>query len=324
MTSAFKILLVDDEPNNLKLLQQILKDKYKLIFASDGEQAIVAATLHLPDMILLDVMMPGISGYDVCKKLKTIEATKDIPIIFVTAMTDLNDEAQGFDVGAVDYIFKPISAQIVLRRIETHLSLVRLESLKALIHSAIFMLGEAGHYNDTDTGEHIWRMAAYSVTIARTKGWDERKLELLSLAAPMHDTGKIGIPDSILKAERALTEEEWVIMKTHSKIGSDILRKSKNPVFVMAAEIALNHHEKWDGTGYPNGLSGKEIPESARIVAITDIFDALTVKRPYKEPWPAEQAIQYILEQSGKHLDPELVDIFEQNIDELLSIKKKW
>lgn len=324
MKDLYKILIVDDEPNNLKLLQQILKDSYQLLFAPDGEKALIAAEMHQPDLILLDIMMPGMNGYDVCSVLKRNFLTEHIPVIFVTAMGELEDEAKGFDVGAVDYIQKPVSGPIVKRRVQTHLSLVRAKDLENLAKDSIEMLGEAGHFNDTDTGEHIWRMAEYSSAIAEYFGWSINQIETLKLAATMHDTGKIGIPDEILKAPRKLTPEEWEIMKTHSLIGHDILKKCKNPIFQMAAEIALGHHEKWDGTGYPQGLKGEEIPESARIVAIADVFDALTMKRPYKEAWPIERAFDVIEQDAGSHFDPQMVECFLTIKKQILAIKEKW
>lgn len=319
-----KILVVDDEPNNLQFIRQILKDHYQLLFATNGEKALQAAEQHKPDLILLDIMMPDMSGYEVCQQLKNNPITVNIPVIFVSAMNEVRDEAYGFDVGAVDYITKPVSAPILFRRVQTHLSLVKAKLLEESYESAIFMLGEAGHYNDTDTGEHIWRMSAYAGVLAKTAGWKSDLIELLVLAAPMHDTGKIGIPDSILKAPRKLTSEEWEIMKKHSEIGASILEKSKTPVFVMAAEVALNHHEKWDGTGYPKGLKGEAIPESARIVAIADVFDALTMERPYKKPWTIEDAIEEIKRGAGNHFDPKLVTLFEQALPEILQTKNKW
>jgi cyclic di-GMP phosphodiesterase len=324
MKDSYKILLVDDEPNNLKVLQQILKDHYELIFAINGEKALAAAREHQPDMILLDIMMPGMDGYEVCRQLKADSATKHIPVIFVTAMSEIEDEARGFDVGAVDYIQKPVSGPIVRRRVQTHLSLVRTEALDELARAAIKMLGDAGHYNDPYTGEHIWRMADYSAALARAAGWTPTQVEMIELAAPTHDTGKIGIPHGILKAPRKLNEDEWQIMQTHSQMGYDILSKTDNPVFKMAAIIALHHHEKWDGSGYPAGLAGEDIPESARIVAIADVFDALTSKRPYKLAWSEEEAIKVMRENSGSHLDPKLMATFEQILPEIMRIRKKW
>ena len=324
MNHTKKILIVDDEPNNLQVLRQILKDYYSLIFANNGEKAIIATKQHKPDIILLDIMMPDISGYEVCERLKSDATTADIPIIFVTAMSDLGDEAHGFDLGAVDYIIKPVSGEIVLRRVHNHLSLVKAESLQDLSRESILMLGEAGHYNDTDTGQHIWRMAAYARALAEAINWPEDKLDTIELAAPMHDTGKIGIPNEILQAPRPLNEEEWAIMKSHTNIGYKILNKSSIPVFQMAAQIAMSHHEKWDGSGYPKGLLGTEIPEVARIVAVADVFDALTMKRSYKSAWSIDEAMLEIRKNSGSHFEPRLVDTFEKILPKILEIKQMF
>jgi putative two-component system response regulator len=319
-----KLLAVDDEPNNLQVLRQILRDRYQLIFAPNGEKALEAAAKHLPDLILLDIMMPEMNGYEVCRKLKANPATKAIPVIFVTAMNEVEDEARGFDVGAVDYIQKPVSAPIMLRRIETHLSLVRIQELEDSHRQAVFMLGEAGHYNDNDTGAHIWRMAAYARVLAAAAGWPDHLVARLELAAPMHDTGKIGTPDSILQAPRKLTADEWVIMREHTVIGYRILSNSSCKIFAMAAEIAHYHHEKWDGSGYPHGLSGEAIPESARIVALADVFDALTTKRPYKAAWSIEDSVAEIHRGAGSHFEPRLVALFENLVPELLRIRAEW
>ena len=324
MKDNYKVLLVDDEPNNLKVLQQILKERFQLLFAIDGEKALAAAHAHQPDIILLDIMMPGMDGYQVCTRLKADPLTAHIPVIFVTAMGDKNDEAHGFDVGAVDYIQKPVSAPIVLRRVQTHLSLVRAVELDKLARAAIVMLGDAGHYNDPYTGDHIWRMAAYSAALARAAGWTPSQVEMMELAAPTHDTGKIGIPHAILKAPRGLSQDEWPIMRQHARIGYEILRKADNPVFKMAAEIAHYHHEKWDGSGYLAGLKGEEIPESARIVAIADVFDALSTKRPYKEPWPLDETLKTMRQNAGSHFDPRLLDLFIGIMPDILRLKGKW
>ena len=232
------------------------------MFARNGAEALVAAAKHRPALILLDVEMPDMDGYDVCRRLKRDRLTEAIPVIFVTSRSDEPDEAAGFDAGGVDYITKPVSAPIVRARVRTHLSLVRAEALESSYRAAIYMLGEAAHYKDTDTGLHIWRMAAYSRALAEALGWDAERCSLIELAAAMHDTGKIGIPDAILTKPGKLNAEEWEIMKTHSRIGHDILAKGDAPLFRLAAEIALSHHERWDGSGYPMGLAGEAIPES--------------------------------------------------------------
>ncbi len=324
MKDSYTVLLVDDEPNNLKVLQQILKEHFQLIFAINGEKALAAVKQHLPDIILLDIMMPGMDGYQVCSHLKADPMTAAIPVIFVTAMGELENEAHGFDVGAVDYIQKPVSSAIVLRRVRTHLSLVRVDELDSLAKAAIEMLGDAGHFNDPYTGDHIWRMAGYSEALAKAAGWTPSQVEMIKLAAPTHDTGKIGIPHGILKAPHKLNDEDWAIMKTHSQIGYDILSKTQNPVFKMAADIALFHHEKWDGSGYPHGLSAENIPEAARIVAIADVFDALTSKRPYKEAWTVEDALKVMRQNSGRHHDPRLLEVFLSIMPEILHVKAAW
>lgn len=318
------ILCVDDEPNNLGILHAALKDHYPLIFARSGNEALQAVVKHRPALILLDVQMPDMNGYDVCRRLKSDVDTENIPVIFVTGMTEEVDEKAGFDVGAVDYITKPISAPIVQARVRTHLSLIRVDALKKSYYDAIHMLGVAGHYNDTDTGVHIWRMAAYSRLLAETIGWGSEHSRLLELAAPMHDTGKIGIPDSVLKKPGKLDAQEWKIMKEHTTIGHGILNQSHAPLFQMAAEVALNHHEKWDGSGYPDGLRQDEIPESARIVALADVFDALAMKRPYKEAWPLDSILSYFKENAGTHFESRLVEAFLDIMPELLEVRDDW
>ena len=332
----WRILIVDDEPNNLQLLRQVLKEKYNISIANNGVEALEATIRVKPDLILLDVMMPKLDGYQTCIRLKADRRTENIPVIFVTAKTQVVDEKKGFDVGAVDYITKPISAPIVQARVATHLALYdqkkafqiqlrqRTAELAESQRTAIHMLGEAGHHNDTDTGLHIWRMAAYAGALARKFGWSASRSKQLEFAAPMHDTGKIGIPDEILKKPGKLDAQEWKIMMTHAQLGFDILSKSQTPLFQMAAEIALNHHEKWDGSGYPNQLQGSSIPESARIIAIVDVFDALTTRRPYKEAWSMGDALKEIEIGSGKHFDPHLTDCFLAITDEIKALKHEW
>lgn len=318
------LLLVDDEPQNLAAMRQILAPDYALVFARSGAEAIAAAAKHQPLLILLDIQMPDMDGYAVCRHLKADPLTASIPVIFVTSLAETGNEAAGFAAGAVDYIIKPVSPPIVRARVRTHLSLVRASELEKSHRAAISMLGEAGHFNDPDTGVHIWRMAAYAAELAAASGWNKEACLQLELAAPMHDTGKLGIPDSILCKAGSLTPEEWQVMKTHARIGYDILIKSDAPIFRLAAEIALHHHEKWDGSGYPDGLKGENIPESARIIAVADVFDALTMKRPYKEAWSVERAMATLQEGSGRHMEPRLVTLFESILPRITRIKTEW
>jgi len=318
------ILIVDDEPENLAAMRQILSAEHRLVFARTGAEALAAAFKHKPALILLDIQMPDMDGYAVCRALKADPRTEAIPIIFVSGLSEVGDETAGFEVGAVDYITKPVSPAIVSARVRTHLSLVRVSRLEQSYREAIYMLGEAGHYNDNDTGVHIWRMAAYSDALAGACGWNDSDRHLIELAAPMHDTGKLGIPNAILRKPGKLDAAEWEIMKTHSRIGHDILAKSEVPLFQTAAEIALHHHEWWDGSGYPDSLSGTEIPESVRIIAIADVFDALTMNRPYKEAWPVERALETMKAESGTHFDPRLLDLFISISAQIIGIKEKW
>lgn len=332
----YVVLVVDDLPQNLDVMKGILLPEYDVRLTTKPKTVLNIAEAVQPDIILLDVMMPEMNGYQVCQQLKSNPNTQSIPVIFVSAMTEIKDEQKGFELGAVDYIAKPVAEAIVKARVRTHLQLsdqmraaeelvaLRTKELAASQKSAIHMLGEAGHYNDNDTGVHIWRMAAFASALATAALWPVQDAELIKLAAPMHDTGKIGISDLILKAPRRLTDDEMTVMKTHSEIGHRILSKSDTPLFQMAAEIALHHHEKWDGSGYPNGLTGKGIPQAARIVAIADVFDALTMQRPYKEPWPVEKAFSYIEENAGSHFDPELASLFLSIKDKILAIKQEY
>lgn len=330
------VLVVDDLADNIDILRGILKDHYDVYIAKSGGLALKIIESKRPDIVLLDIMMPGMNGFEVCTEMKKNPETEFIPVIFITAMTSVEDEQKGFAVGAVDFITKPITPMTTLARVRTHLALAeqdksnlilieeRTAQLKDALVSAVDMLSEAGTYNDELTGSHMWRMADYCAVLAKALGWDDQDIELLKLAAPMHDTGKIGIPDSILKAARKLTEEEWVVMKQHPIIGANILGKSQAPLFKIAAEIALAHHEKWDGSGYPYGLSGNQIPLSARIVALADVFDALTMERPYKKAWTFDEAYSYIRDNSATHFDPNLVEVFITQDEELRKIRAIW
>lgn len=324
MIEKQSLLLVDDEPTNLRVLRTVLQEQYRLLFAKSGEEALQLLEKEQADLILLDVMMPGLTGFDVCARLKVNPLTCAIPVIFVTALKDEMDETKGFEVGAVDYITKPISPAVVRARVKTHLSLVQAQELKQTRLQVIQRLGRAAEYKDNETGLHVMRMSHYAQVIALAYGFSEQKAEDLLHAAPMHDIGKIGIADSILLKPGKLTVEEYQEMQKHPLIGAEIIGDCESDLLKMAKAVALYHHEKWDGTGYPFGLSGEQIPVEARIVALSDVFDALTSARPYKQAWSIEQTLQHIRAQKGQHFEPLLVDLLEQNLQQILAIKQRW
>lgn len=338
------ILVVDDVPENIDVLRGILKEKYRIIFALDGEKALsIASGNNQPDLILLDIMMPGMDGYEVCRHLKTNPVTRKIPVIFVTARGEVTDESKGFEVGCVDYITKPVSPPLVKARVKTHLALYdqnrileekvmqrtaqlreAFSNIKSASLDTIHRLSKAAEYKDEDTGAHILRMSNYAAIVARKMGLDKTTVESILYAAPMHDIGKIGTPDRILLKPGKLDADEWEIMKQHAANGASILEGSNKGFIKLGEVIALTHHEKWDGSGYPKGLKGKKIPLAGRIVAIGDVFDALTSKRPYKEPFSLEKSYGIIRESRGSHFDPDVADAFFAVENEILSIKEKY
>ncbi|MBK1646396.1 two-component system response regulator [Thiocapsa imhoffii] len=333
-----RILIVDDEPANLNLLRQILKGEHALSFAKSGADALATVAKQPPDLILLDVMMPNMDGYEVCRRLKADPRYRDIPVIFCTAKADESDESTGFELGAVDYITKPVRVAVVKARVRTHLALAQQKEALAkaaeqlhdeLIQSrlqTLQMLGRAAEFKDNETGLHVIRMSHYAQALAKATDWPDEAADLLLSAAPMHDVGKIGIPDAILRKPGRLDAEEMAMMRTHAEIGARIIgaQQPGSRLFDLAASIALTHHEKWNGTGYPQGLRGTEIPIEGRIVAIADVFDALTTRRPYKEPWPVERALALFHVERGAHFDPELVSAFLDIMPEILAIREQW
>ncbi|MDB5953095.1 MAG: two-component system response regulator [Massilia sp.] len=318
------ILAVDDEAGNLQLLRQVLQDEYRLLFAKEGRRALELAQQERPDLVLLDVMMPGMSGFEVCAALKAQPATAAIPVIFVTALADTNDEVEGFAVGAVDYIAKPISPAIVRARVRTHLSLVRMDELRASRLEIVQRLGLAAEYKDNETGMHVIRMSHYARLLGVAAGMSAQGADDLLHAAPMHDVGKIGIPDRILQKPGPLDPDEWAVMRTHAAIGFEIIGAHPAGMLALASSIALTHHEKWDGSGYPNRLAGEAIPLAGRIVAIADVFDALTSERPYKEAWTVEAAVELLEQQKGRHFDARLVDLFLGQMPAILAVRERW
>lgn len=319
-----KLLLVDDEPLNLQVLRQILQDAYRLFFAKDGVRAIELAERERPDLILLDIMMPGLTGFETCSRLKQNRATTSIPVIFVTALSDVADEARGFEVGGVDYIAKPVSAPIVRARVKTHLSLVRADELRESRLHIVQCLGLAAEYKDNETGMHVIRMSHYSKILALAAGLSDADADELLHAAPMHDIGKIGIPDRILQKQGKLDDEEWRVMRQHVQIGADIIGVHERGLLKTARLVALTHHEKWDGSGYPKGLKEEDIPLEGRIVAIADVFDALTSVRPYKRAWSEDEAVELLVREKGKHFDPRLVDLFLAQLPAIREVRLRW
>lgn len=353
------ILAVDDTPDNLLLISGLLKQDYHVRVANGGERAIkIAQSDTPPDLILLDIMMPDIDGYAVCKILKADENTSHIPIIFLTAKTEVEDETSGLEIGAVDYITKPISPPIVLARVKTHLALKRMqdflrdqnaflesevqkrtEEILAIQDVTIHAMASMAETRDNETGNHIRRTQYYVKVLGeklrehpRYKKFlnNDKTIEMLFKSAPLHDIGKVGIPDAILLKPGRLTSEEFDVMKTHTTLGRDaIVHAEKSlgievPFLQYAKEIAYSHQEKWDGSGYPEGLSGDDIPISARLMAVADVYDALISRRVYKEPMPHEEAVQIMIEGKGKHFDPDMIDAFLDCQNQFKKIGEKY
>lgn len=331
------ILVVDDTPDNIEVLRWVLQEDYQVMAATHGKKALkIAQGTPKPDLILLDVMMPDVDGYDVCRQLKADPRTSRIPVIFLTTKDETENEKMGLEIGAVDYIHKPIKPSIVQARVRTHLKLYdqnRQLEKKVLERTAELhetrleitqRLGRAAEFRDNETGMHVIRMGHYSRLIASALGVDDEWADMILHAAPMHDVGKIGIPDRILLKPGKLSPAEWEIMKTHSTIGGKIFSEGTSRIMKMSQSIALTHHEKWDGSGYPEGLMGEEIPLEGRIVAVADVFDALISERPYKEAWPVENSVKLIEMESGKHFDPQVVQAFEKVLSDILDIKDRF
>ncbi len=331
------ILVADDSPQNIELLSRVLGQEYRIKVATSGEKALkIAYSDEPPDLILLDIMMPDLSGLQVCQRIKANPDRRRIPIIFVTAMTTVEDESLGLAMGAVDYISKPISPPLVQARVRTHLALYdqsrelermvaqRTAELVATRQQIIRRLGRAAEFKDNETGNHVVRMSHIARLVAQQAGLGPEAVQLVFQTAAMHDLGKIGVPDRILLKPGPLTDEEWIVMRQHAQIGADIIGRHDNELLATARAIALTHHEKWDGTGYPQGLKGEQIPLYGRIVAIADVFDALMTRRPYKPPLPAAESLAIMAEQKGTHFDPTLLACFFQQQFEILKVMELY
>jgi len=337
------VLVVDDVPDNLTLASALLKDLYKVQVATNGEKALAIVAASPPDIILLDVMMPIMDGYEICRRLKRQPELADIPVIFLTAKGEVEDEEKGFKCGAVDYIVKPLTPSLLLSRVKTHLTLRqaqnclkdrnsyleaevarRIEEVTVLQEVAITAMTSLAESRDNETSAHVQRTAEYVRELAMYLRNDANFAEALSLeniylivkSAPLHDIGKMGIPAMILWKPGKLTHEEFELVKMHPLMGknsiirAEALIKKPESFLRFAKEMVYSHHEKWDGGGYPEGLSGEQIPISARLMAIADVYDALISRRVYKNALPHANAVDIIQSEAGKHFDPALVAAF--------------
>jgi len=352
------VLVVDDTPDNLSLMGGLLRDHYHVKVANQGEKALkIAQGEQPPDLILLDIMMPGMDGYEVCRRLKANLHTRDIPVIFLTARADMEDERQGLALGAVDYITKPISPPILLARVATHLALkasadflrdksaylerevaLRTLEVQAIQDVTIMAMTSLAETRDNETGNHIRRTQLYVKALAEhlrdhprfAHVLTDRMIDLLYKSAPLHDIGKIGIPDAILLKPGKLTVQEFEVMKTHTTLGRNAIEEAERRLGMRVAflsvskEIAYSHQEKWDGSGYPEGLKGDAIPVSARLMAVADVYDALISKRVYKPAFPHEQACATIVKGRGTHFDPDMVDAFVEIAQDFLRISQRY
>ena len=343
-TPKATILVIDDTPANLTMMSALLKDDYKVKLANSGERGLAITFSDTPpDLILLDIMMPEMDGYEVCERLKNSPQTRDIPVIFLTARTEMEDEKHGLELGAVDYILKPISPPVVLARVKNHLALKaaadflrdksvyleaevkrRTEEIVAIQDVTIQIVTALAETRDPETGNHIRRTQFYVKALAEklkthprfAPFLDDHEIEMIYKSAPLHDIGKIGIPDKILLKPAKFEPHEFEIMKTHTTLGYEAILQAEKKLGLEVAflkyakEIALSHQEKWDGSGYPQGLSGEKIPLSARLMAVADVYDALISRRVYKAGISHEKAAAMIVAGRGKHFDPDVVDAF--------------
>ncbi|HMA94997.1 MAG TPA: HD domain-containing phosphohydrolase [Polyangiaceae bacterium] len=330
------VLVVDDAAESIDVARGVLGDEFQVKAAISGTKALDIVEQSPPDLILLDVMMPDMSGYEVCKQLKANPRSAPIPIVFATTLSDSDSEATGLDLGAVDYVTKPYVPALLRSRIRTHIALFRqqivLERLVAertqeLLETRLEIirrLGRAAEYRDNETGMHVLRMSHISRMVALRSGMELGQAELILQASPMHDIGKLGIPDRVLLKPSRLNAEEWALMQRHTSIGAAIIGEHPSELMVMARKVALYHHERWDGTGYPERLEGESIPLEARVVAIADVFDALLSIRPYKRAWSIKETVNYFEEQRGHHFEPRLVDALLSGLDQCLTIRSRF
>jgi putative two-component system response regulator len=342
-----RVLAVDDDPRNVRLIEAMLKnDGYEVIAVTDGGQTLSEARRLHPDIILLDVMMPDVSGFDVTRLLKADAATKTIPVIMVTALDDRESRLRGLDAGAEEFLTKPVDRAELISRVRNLMRLKefndflarhgqllekmvaeRTAQLKGSYRDTVFTMMRAAEYRDDETGAHVQRISYYCRELAERMGMDDDYCELIFYASPMHDVGKIGIPDHILLKSGSFTPEEWALMQTHTTIGANILSKGDSPYLRMGVEIARSHHEHWDGSGYPDKLVREQIPLAARVMQIADVYDALRSKRPYKPAFDHQKAMDIITKGDEwtrpGHFDPAVLGAFVKAADTFAEIFKR-
>lgn len=339
-----RIFIVDDEPANLKLLDKLLRSQgyTELTLMHDPGEVLVRYAQARPDLILLDINMPNLDGYQIMSQLKALDDPLLPPIVVLTAQHGRDALLKALASGARDFVPKPFDRSELLMRVRNALDAqlahrmvhdqklmledlvrARTQALNQTRLQVVRRLGRAAEYRDNETGLHIIRMSQCSALLAKSLGWDMADCELMLHASPMHDVGKIGIPDVILLKPGKFVPHEWEIMKTHAAIGASILEDGDSDLLRMARDIAISHHEKWDGSGYPHGIAGNAIPQAGRIVAVADVFDALTSPRPYKPAWDLDASIAYIHSNANTHFDPQVVQHFDQCLPEILAIREQ-
>jgi len=325
-----RVMIVDDSKTIVKIVSMLLEKKInselEIVQCSSGEVALRKLEDIEVDLILLDVVMDGMDGFETCQRIKENPKTKDIAVIFLTSRTEEDDIIKGFDVGGIDYISKPFRETEFIARVKTQLKIIKLQKreIESTQSEVILKMGEIGESRSEETANHVKRVAEYSYLLAELCGLEENECQLLSTASPMHDIGKVSTPDNILKKPGKLTKEEFAEMQKHTTIGYELFASSRGEILKTAAIVAHEHHEKYNGKGYPRGLKGNEIHIYGRITAVVDVFDALGSERVYKKAWELDKITSLLIEEKGEHFDPYLVDLFMENIDKFLEIRDKF
>jgi len=325
-----RVMIIDDSPTIIKIVSMLLENKIdkdlEIVKCNSGEVALRKLVDIEVDLILLDVIMNGMDGLETCRKIKTTSKAKDVPIIFLTSKSEEEDIINGFEVGGIDYISKPFREAEFIARVKTQLKIAELQKreLESTQSEVIFKMGEIGESRSEETANHVKRVAEYSYLLAQLCGLEQKECQLLAIASPMHDIGKVSTPDNILKKPGKLTKEEFCEMQKHTTVGYELFANSRGEILKTAAIVAHEHHEKYNGKGYPRGLKGNEIHIYGRITAVVDVFDALGSERVYKKAWELDKILALLKEEKAEHFDPHLVDLFIDNIDDFLAIRDKF